>query len=98
MKLKPQDTEPETDESEPDSDFDGGRGPRVPRGVVVGATTTVVAPNPHPANVAPPHVDEKMNSMDNVPNPEDDLEVGEIGPTMVVTPYSLYWEIIHLPK
>ena len=56
----------------------------MPRGVVAGATTTVVAPNPHPANVAPPHVDENMNSMDNVPNPKDDLEVGEIGSTMVV--------------
>ena len=84
MKLKPQDTEPETDESEPDSDSDGGRGPRVLREVVAQATTTVVAAIPHSTNVAPPHVDENMNLMDNVPNPEDDLEVGGIGHTMVV--------------
>ena len=84
LKVKPSNREYETDESAPDSDSDGARGPRVPRGAAAHATTTVVEGNEVQVNVAPPRVDEEMDPMDNIANPEDHLEVVDLNPTMVV--------------
>ncbi len=66
LKLKPNDREYRTDESEPDSDSDGARGRRAPRRAATQATMMVMEPNQLPVNNAPQRVDEHVEPVDNI--------------------------------
>ena len=75
MKVKPSDRKYETDESEPDSDSDGTRTRRVPRGAVAQTTRTVVEANRVPVNIAPQHADQHMDPMVNIRGVQVPIEV-----------------------
>ena len=84
MKEKTQVREPDTAESEPDSDSDGRRGERVPRRIAAPANMAVEPPMNHPADVIEPHDDANNIFMENDPNTAANLDVVGTEPTMVL--------------